>query len=65
MRYREIDYTIVQGLGRHVWKWSAVVASVDIGGTAANKMEAIGEAERAIDRALAVKKVRLIRPDDR
>jgi hypothetical protein len=32
-------------------------------GEAATKSEAIAEAERAIDRALAPKKLRLIRPD--
>jgi hypothetical protein len=59
MRHRDIEYSLVQGLGRHLWKWSATVADVVITGQAATKSEAVAEAERAIDRALAPKKVRL------
>jgi hypothetical protein len=22
MRYRDIEYSVVQGIGRHIWKWS-------------------------------------------
>jgi len=58
MRHRDIEYSLVQGLGRHLWKWSATVADVVITGQAATKSEAVAEAERAIDRALAPKKVR-------
>jgi len=60
MEHRGIEYTVVQGLGRHLWKWSASVAGVVIMGQAAIKPEAVAEAERAIDRALAPKKVRLV-----
>jgi hypothetical protein len=64
MRHRDIEYSLVQGLGRHLWKWSASVADVVITGQAATKSEAAAEAEKAIDRALAPKKVRLVpRPD--
>ena len=62
MRHRDIEYSLVQGLGRHLWKWSASVADVVITGQAATKSEAAAEAEKAIDRALAPKKVRLIPP---
>jgi hypothetical protein len=62
MRYRDIEYSLVQGLGRHLWKWSASVAGVVITGQAATKSEAVTEAERAIDRALAPKKLRLVPP---
>jgi hypothetical protein len=60
MRYRDIEYSLVQGLGRHLWKWSASVANVVTTGQAATKSEAVAEAERAIDRALAPKKTRLV-----
>jgi len=64
MRHRDIEYSLVQGLGRHLWKWSASVADVVITGQAATKSEAAAEAEKAIDRALAPKKTRLVpRPD--
>jgi hypothetical protein len=63
MEYRGIEYTVVQGIGRQVWKWSI---SFDTGiparGQAAIKPEAVAEAERAIDRALAPKKLRLVPP---
>jgi hypothetical protein len=48
MRYRGIEYSLVQGLGRHLWKWSASVADVVITGQAATKSEAVREAERGL-----------------
>ena len=62
MRYRDIEYTVVQGIERGVWKWSASVAGAVIMGQAAIKSEAVTAAEKAIDRALAAKKVRLVPP---
>ena len=62
MDYRDIEYTVVQGIGRHLWKWSASVADVVITGQAHSKSAAAVEAEKAIDRALALKKVRLVPP---
>ncbi|MEH2565155.1 hypothetical protein [Bradyrhizobium sp. AZCC 2289] len=56
MKYRDIEYTVVQGIGRHLWKWSASVADVVITGQAHSKSAAVVEAEKAIDRALALKK---------
>jgi hypothetical protein len=65
MKYRDIEYTVVQGIGRHVWKWSVSVADVVVRGQAATKPEAVAEAERAIDRALAPKKLRPVPRGDR
>jgi hypothetical protein len=62
MKYRDIEYAVVQGVGRHIWKWSASVADVVIAGQAYSKLAAVVEAEKAIDRALALKKVRLVPP---
>src|SRR6266436_9771049 len=54
MKHRGVEYTIVQGIGRHIWKWSvAFDADHSEASRAATKAEAISEAERAIDRALA------------
>jgi hypothetical protein len=65
MKYRGIEYSVVQGIGRHVWKWSVSLdTSVSVGGRTATKPEAVAEAERAIDRALAPKKLRLVPPGD-
>ena len=60
MEYRGIEYSVVQGIGRGVWKWSASVANVVISGQSHSKSEALVAAEKAIDRALAPKKVRLV-----
>jgi hypothetical protein len=60
MEYRDIEYTVVQGIRRHLWIWSASVANVVITGQSHSKSEAVVEAEKAIDRALARKKVRLV-----
>jgi hypothetical protein len=65
MEYRGIEYSVVQGIRRTLWKWSASVANVVIMGQAHSKSEAVVEAEKAIDRALAPKKHRLIPPPRR
>jgi hypothetical protein len=57
MKYRDIEYTVVQGVERHLWKWSASVADVVIRGQAYSKLAAVVEAEKAIDRALAHKRL--------
>ena len=66
MRYREIEFSVVQGIGRQLWKWSVSIdANHSVTGQAATKPEAVVEAEHAIDRALAVKKLRLVPPGHR
>jgi hypothetical protein len=56
MKYREIEYSVVQGIGGHLWKWSASVAGAVGTGQAHTRPAAIAAAEKAIDKALAVKK---------
>jgi hypothetical protein len=63
LKHRGVEYTIVQGLGRQLWKWTVAIGDVTLRGQAAIKSEAIADAERAIDRALAPKKLKLVRPD--
>ena len=64
MKYRDIEYTVVQRIGRQVWKWSVSFdTGVSVSGQAAIKSEAVEKAERAIDRALAPKKLRLVPPN--
>ena len=60
MEYRGIEYSVVQGIRRDLWKWSSSVANVVITGQSHSKSEAVAAAEKAIDRALAPKKVRLV-----
>jgi hypothetical protein len=55
MKYRDIEYTVLQGIERGVWKWSASVAGVVLMGHAAIKSQAVTAAEKAIDRALHLK----------
>ena len=63
MEYRGVEYALIQGLGRQVWKWSVSLdADRSATGQAATKAEAASQAERAIDRALALKKLRLVPP---
>jgi hypothetical protein len=46
MIYRDIEYTVVQGMERGVWKWSASVAGVVVMGQAAIKSEAVAAAQK-------------------
>jgi hypothetical protein len=62
LTYRGVEYTLVQGLGRQVWKWSVPFDETTFKGQAATKIEAVHEAERSIERALAPKKLRLVPP---
>ena len=52
MEYRHIEYTLVQGIGGNIWKWSATVAGVLVTGQEHTKAGAVVAAEKAIDRAL-------------
>jgi len=63
MKYRDVEYTVVQGLGRQLWKWGLAIDGRALTGQAATKAEAAAEAERAIDKALALKKLRLVYSD--
>jgi hypothetical protein len=61
MRYRNTEFSVVQGIGRQLWKWSVSFDSNHSAtGQAATKPEAAAEAERAIDRTLAVKKLLVV-----
>jgi hypothetical protein len=65
MEYRGEEYSVVQGIGGHIWKWSTSIAGVEANGQAHSKAGAVAAAEKAIDRALAVKKSGLFRPGRR
>jgi hypothetical protein len=54
---------IVEVIGRHIWKWSAFIGGAIVTGQAHSKLAAMVAAEKAIDRALALKKVRLVPPE--
>jgi hypothetical protein len=61
LKYRDVEYTVVQGIGRQLWRWEVALEGKALTGQAATKAEAVAEAERAIDRALAPKKLKLVR----
>jgi hypothetical protein len=62
LKYRDVEYTVVQGIGRQLWRWEVALEGKALTRQAATKAEAVAEAERAIDRALAPKKLKLVRP---
>ena len=41
MEYRGIEYSVVQGIRRNLWKWSASVANVVITGQSHSKSDAV------------------------
>ena len=59
MEHRGIEYTVVQGIERGLWKWSASVAGVVLIGKKDTRLAAVAAAETAIDRALTSKRGRL------
>jgi hypothetical protein len=63
VEYRGIEYAVVEGIGTHMWKWSAFVGGAVVTGQAHNKQAATIAAEKAIDRALAIQKIRLVPPE--
>ena len=63
MKYRDVEYSVVQGITRQLWKWSFSIDESIKAGHAATKAEAVKEAEHAVDHALAPKKLKLVRPD--
>jgi hypothetical protein len=63
MKYRGVEYGIVEGTGGHMWRWPTLIGGAVKTGQAHSKKAAIAAAEKATDRALALKKVRLVPPE--
>ena len=63
MEYRGIEYTVVQGIGRGVWKWSASVEGMIVAGNVQTRPAAMIAAEKAIDRALVRRTGPPLQPD--
>jgi hypothetical protein len=62
MEYRGFEYTVVQGIERGVWKWSASVEGMIVMGNEQTRSAAVTAAEKAIDRVLVIKKGRTVPP---
>jgi hypothetical protein len=62
MEHQHIEYTVVQGIERGFWKWSVSVEGMVVSGQEETRSEAIAAAEKAINRARAIKRRGLIHP---
>lgn len=51
MQFGGIEYSVVQGIERRLWKWAAKVSGIEISGDGSTRDEAIEKAEKAIARA--------------
>jgi hypothetical protein len=52
MLYRGIEFSVVQGIERHLWKWAATVSGTKISGQSRTRDDAIDAAKKAIARAI-------------
>jgi hypothetical protein len=59
VEHRSIEYAVIQGIERGVWKWSVSVEGMLVAGQEQTRAEAIAAAQKAIDRAISLKKARL------
>jgi len=59
----ETSNTVVQGIGRQLWKWGSRSKGRPWPVRPRPKLRPWQRAERAIDRALAPKKLKLVRPE--
>jgi hypothetical protein len=55
MRYRGVEFTVVQGIERGVWKWSAYVEGIIVTGNEQTRPAAVIAAEKSIERAITAK----------
>ena len=60
MEHRGVEYRIVQGIQRGLWKWSVESETGTKSGTSDSRDAAMAAAKRAIDNALDPKKRKLI-----
>jgi hypothetical protein len=63
MKYRGVEYTVVQGIERGVWKWSVNAEGRIVTGNEQTRPRAVTEAEKAIDRALVGRTGTPLQPD--
>jgi hypothetical protein len=52
MLYRRIEFSVVQGIERHLWKWAATVYGTKISGQSRTRDDAIDNAKKTIARAI-------------
>ena len=54
MEHRGVEFSVVQGLGRNLWRWYLTVDGVWLSGEADTQPAAIAQAQGAIDRAISL-----------
>jgi hypothetical protein len=64
MEYRGIEYAIVEGIGGHLWKWSASAGVTVVTDRAHSKQAAMVSAERLLIGLSPSKKSDLSHPSD-
>jgi hypothetical protein len=60
MKYREIEYTVVQGIERRHFKWGFTFETKPVTGRAETRAGAVAKAQQAIDLALRPKNPRFV-----
>jgi len=50
MLFSGIEYSVVQGIERRLWKWAAKVSGTELSGQGSTRDEAIEKAKKAIDK---------------
>ena len=63
MKYRGIEYRIIQGIKRGFWKWSVETEAGTKSGTSNARDTALSAAQRLIDRLLDQNKSNKASPD--
>lgn len=58
MQFSGIEYSVVQGIERRLWKWAAKVSGIEISGFGSTRDEAIEKAEKAIARTFDKQRIR-------
>jgi hypothetical protein len=58
MLFSGIEYSVVQGIERRLWKWAATVSGTEISGEGSTRDEAIEKAKKAIERAIGKQRVK-------
>jgi hypothetical protein len=52
MEHRGFEFSVVQALGRNLWRWYLTINDAWLSGEAQTQQAAVAEAQKAIDRAI-------------
>ena len=54
MEHRGFEFSVVQALGRNLWRWYLTINDAWLSGEAQTQQAAVAEAQKAIDRAISL-----------